>query len=62
MYLFSNSVQEFLCPDQLEMLASELFTANNEKKDKQCLLDTPRTVMVNKENYYQEYKMAKFDK
>ena len=46
--------QEFLCPGQLEMLASELFTANNEKKDKQCLLDTPRTVMVNKENYYQE--------
>ena len=26
------------------------------KKDKQCLLDNPRTVMVNKENYYREYK------
>ena len=30
---------------------------SNEKKDnKQCLLDTPSTVMVNKENYYWEYK------
>ena len=29
----------------------------NEKKDKkQCLLDTPSGVMVNKENYYLEYK------
>ena len=28
----------------------------NEKYNKQWLLDTPRTVMVNKENYYQEYK------
>ena len=28
----------------------------NEKKDKQCLLNTPRTVMGNKENYYREYK------
>ena len=40
---------------------------NNEKKvNEQCLLDTPRTVMVNKENYYGDskrpYKMAKFDK
>ena len=26
------------------------------KDNKQCLLDTPRTVMVNKENYYREYK------
>ena len=26
------------------------------KDNKQCLLDTPQTVMVNKENYYQEYK------
>ena len=30
---------------------------SNEKKDnKQCLLDNPRTVMVNKENYSWEYK------
>ena len=30
---------------------------NNENKDnKQCLLDTPNTVIVNKENYYREYK------
>ena len=26
------------------------------KANKQCLLDTPSTVMVNKKNYYQEYK------
>ena len=26
------------------------------KDNKQCLLDTPCIVMVNKENYYQEYK------
>ena len=29
---------------------------NLKKDNKQCLLDTPRTVKVNKENYYQEYK------
>ena len=30
---------------------------NAMKKDnKQCLLDNPRTVMINKENYYQQYK------
>ena len=29
---------------------------NNEKRDKQCLLDTPRKVMVTTENYYWEYK------
>ena len=28
----------------------------NENWNKQCLLDTPRTVMVNKENYYRKYK------
>ena len=27
------------------------------KKDKQCLLDTPSTVMVNKEKYYREYEV-----
>ena len=26
------------------------------RDNKQCLLDTPRTVMVSKENYYLEYK------
>ena len=29
------------------------------KDNKQCLLDTPRRVMVNKENYYLEYKGSK---
>ena len=28
----------------------------NENWNKQCLLDTSRTVMVNKENYYRDYK------
>ena len=31
-------------------------TVQNENWNKQCLLDTPYTVTVNKENYYQEYK------
>ena len=36
---------------------AHLLQVLNEKKDtKQCLSNTPRTVMVNKENEYQEYK------
>ena len=31
-------------------------TAMQKKNNKQCLSDTPHTVMVNKENYYREYK------
>ena len=30
--------------------------SKNEKYNEQCLLDNPHTVMINKENYYQEYK------
>ena len=34
----------------------EVIRIGNENWNKQCLLDTPGTVMVNKENYYREYK------
>ena len=43
--------------DKVKLRAS--FTLNLRKRtkdNKQCLSDTPSTVMVKEENYYQEYK------
>ena len=56
-------VTTFIGQGQLTICIPET-CRNNEKKYKQCLLNThpSTTVMVNKENYYREYKMAKFDK
>ena len=35
----------------------ELCSKNEKKNNKQCLLDTPLTLMLNKENYNQEYSV-----
>ena len=46
-----------LCLGYIEVKVIMTVFINNENNDnKQCLLDTVRTVMVNKENCYGEYK------